>query len=46
MDMSFGTWNFRSLYRVGSLITVLKELAKYKLDISGSAGGQRRGQWL
>jgi hypothetical protein len=22
MDMRFGTWNIRSLYRVGSLITV------------------------
>jgi hypothetical protein len=31
MDMRFGTWNVRSLYRAGSLITVLKELARYNL---------------
>jgi hypothetical protein len=24
MDMRFGTWNIRSLYRAGSLVTVLK----------------------
>jgi exonuclease III len=32
MDMRFGTWNVRSLYRSGSLKTVSGELAKYKLD--------------
>jgi hypothetical protein len=26
MDMKFGTWNFRSLYRTGSLKTVASEL--------------------
>jgi hypothetical protein len=31
MDMRFGTWNVRSLYRSGSLKTVSGELAKYKL---------------
>jgi hypothetical protein len=33
--MSFGTWNVRSLYRPGSLMTVARELAKYKLDLVG-----------
>jgi exonuclease III len=31
MDMA--TWNIRSLYRVGSLKTVLKEVSKYELDL-------------
>jgi exonuclease III len=35
MDMGFGTWNVRSLYRAGSLMTVLRELARYKLDLVG-----------
>jgi exonuclease III len=35
MDMRFGTWNVRSLYRVGSLMTVSRELARYKLDLVG-----------
>jgi exonuclease III len=35
MDMRFGTWNVRSLYRAGSLTAVLKELSKYKLDLVG-----------
>jgi exonuclease III len=29
------TWNFRSIYRSGSLRTVAWELGKYKLDIVG-----------
>jgi hypothetical protein len=33
--MSFGTWNVRSMYRSGSLMTVARELAKYKLDLVG-----------
>jgi exonuclease III len=33
MDMRFGTWNVRSLYRSGSLKTVARELGKYKLDL-------------
>jgi exonuclease III len=33
MDMRFGTWNVRSLYRAGSLKTVARELGKYKLDL-------------
>jgi hypothetical protein len=32
MDMRFGTYNVRSLYSVGSLVTISKELLKYKLD--------------
>jgi hypothetical protein len=35
MDMRFGTWNFRSLYRSGSLKTVAREWGKYKLDLVG-----------
>jgi hypothetical protein len=35
MDMRFGTWNVRSLHRACSLITVAKEVAKYKLDLEG-----------
>jgi hypothetical protein len=33
MDMRFGTWNIRSLYRAGSLMTVAKEISRYKLDL-------------
>jgi exonuclease III len=33
--MRFGTWNVRSLYRAGSLKTVVRELGKYKLDLVG-----------
>jgi hypothetical protein len=33
MDMKFGTWNVRSLYRAGSLMTVSREPPKYKLDL-------------
>jgi exonuclease III len=35
MDKRFGTWNVRSLYRIGSLKTVARELRKYKLDLMG-----------
>jgi hypothetical protein len=35
MDTRFGTWNFRSLYRSGSLKTVSGELAKYRSDLVG-----------
>jgi hypothetical protein len=31
--MSFGTWNVRSLYRIGSQNTVASELAKHKLNL-------------
>jgi hypothetical protein len=33
MDMRFGMWNVRSLYRAGSLKTVARELWKHKLDL-------------
>jgi hypothetical protein len=33
MDMRFGTWNIWSLYRIGSLKTVARELGKCKLDL-------------
>jgi hypothetical protein len=32
-DMRFGTWNVRSLYRVGSPMIVVKDLPKCKLDL-------------
>jgi hypothetical protein len=35
MDMRFGLWNVRSLYRAGSLMTVSSKLARYKLDLVG-----------
>jgi exonuclease III len=35
MDMIFGTWNVRRLYRSGSLKTVARELGKYKFDLVG-----------
>jgi exonuclease III len=35
MNMRFGIWNVRSLYKAGSLMTVLRELSKYKLDLVG-----------
>jgi hypothetical protein len=31
--MRFGTWNVKSLYRIGSLKTVARELGKYRLDL-------------
>jgi exonuclease III len=43
MDMRFGTWNVRSLYRAGSLNTVARELEKYKLDLVGVQEGSVQG---
>jgi hypothetical protein len=34
MDTRFRTWNVSSLYREGSLKTVARDLAKYKLDLA------------
>jgi exonuclease III len=34
-DMRFGTWNVRSLCRVGATKSVVGELEKYKLDLMG-----------
>jgi hypothetical protein len=33
MDMRFGTWLVKSLYRAGSLPTVAKVISKCKLDL-------------
>jgi hypothetical protein len=33
--MRFGTWKFRSLFRVGAIKSVVGELEKYKLDLVG-----------
>jgi exonuclease III len=33
--MRFGTWNVMSLYRVGAIKSVVRELDKYKLDLVG-----------
>jgi exonuclease III len=33
--MRFGLWNVRSLYRAGSLMTVLRELSRCKIDLVG-----------
>jgi len=33
--MRFGAWNISSPYRSGSLTTVTRELARYKLDLVG-----------
>jgi hypothetical protein len=38
MDMRFGTWNIRTLYRA-----VLKELSKYKLGLVGLQEVRREG---
>jgi hypothetical protein len=38
MDMRFGTWTVRSLYRAGLLETVGRELEKYKLYLVGVQG--------
>jgi hypothetical protein len=35
MDMRIGTWNVRSFYRAGSLMTVSRELSRYRLDLVG-----------
>jgi hypothetical protein len=35
-DMRFGKWNVRRLCRSGSLTTVARELARYKLDLLGT----------
>jgi hypothetical protein len=35
MDMRFGVWNVRSLYRAGSLRALAEKISKYKLDLAG-----------
>ena len=34
-ETKLGTWNVRSLYRVGSLKAAPRELERYKLDVVG-----------
>jgi hypothetical protein len=43
MDMRFGLWNVRILYRAGSLMTVSTELIRYKLDSVGVQGVRWEG---
>jgi hypothetical protein len=38
--MRFGTWNFRSFYRAGSLRAAARELARYKVDLVGVQGAR------
>jgi hypothetical protein len=33
--MRFGKWNYKNLYRVGAMKSVVGELEKYKLDLVG-----------
>jgi len=40
-DISFGTWNVRILYRLGSLATATRELARYKLELVGAVQVRR-----
>jgi hypothetical protein len=35
IDMRFGTWNVRSMYRAGSLRADAEEISKCKLDLMG-----------
>ena len=35
MDMRFGTWNVRSLYRAGALGLVTSELHRCRMDLVG-----------
>jgi hypothetical protein len=35
IDTRFGTWNVRSLYGAGSVVTVPKDQARYKLGLVG-----------
>jgi hypothetical protein len=35
MDMRFGTWDIRIMYRVGSLMADSRELSIFKLDLVG-----------
>jgi hypothetical protein len=33
LDVRFGTWNVRRLFKVGAIKSVVGELEKYKLDL-------------
>jgi hypothetical protein len=43
--MRFGTWNVRSMYRLGSHMTAARDLIRYKLDLVGvqEVGWDKRG---
>jgi hypothetical protein len=43
MDMRFGTWNIRSLYKVGTRMTVSRELPRCRLDLVGVQEVRREG---
>ena len=52
-NLRFGTWNIKSLYRLGSLTAVTRELARYKLDLVGvqevrwdKGGSVRTGDYI
>jgi hypothetical protein len=36
--MRYGAWSVRSLYGTGSLMTFVKLISKYKLDLVGAHG--------
>jgi exonuclease III len=53
MDMRFGTWNVRNMYRAGSLRAVGQQISKYKLDLVGvqevrwdGGGNERAGEYI
>jgi hypothetical protein len=35
MNIRFGTWNVRTMYRAGSLRAVAEYISKYELDLVG-----------
>jgi hypothetical protein len=41
--MRFGTWNVKRFYTAGSLVSVPKELSKYRLDFVGVPEGRLEG---
>jgi hypothetical protein len=41
MDIRFGTWNVRSMYRAGLPVTEAEEISKYKLNLVGGYMGWR-----
>jgi hypothetical protein len=38
MEIRFGTWNVKRLYRAGSLVRVMKELSKFRQEVRWVAG--------
>jgi hypothetical protein len=42
--MRFGTWNIRSLCRVGAIKSEMGELDKYRLDLVGVQEVRREGE--